>query len=277
MSPANPNDASSGSTVVTKKYQTLLVEIRDRVATVSLNRPDVRNAFHPDMIRELTQAFEALSADPKVTIVILRGEGKSFCSGADLGYMKSMAQFSLEQNQTDSKQLYGMFWTIRSCPHPIIGRLHGHVMGGALGLASLCDVAAAVDGTQFCFSEVKLGLAPAVISPFVLEKMTASYARRYMLTGEVFGVGEAKASGLIQHHGDEADVDQFVQELLHGMLSNGAHAVRATKKLLRQVEERSAWLERRELTTHLIAELRVGAEGQEGLKAFLEKRSPSWK
>lgn len=268
---------SQASTVVTKKYQTLLVEIRDRVATVSLNRPDVRNAFHPDMIRELTQAFEALSADPTVTIIVLRGEGKSFCSGADLGYMKSMAQFSLEQNQTDSKQLYGMFWAIRSCPHPIIGRLHGHVMGGALGLASLCDIAAAVDGTKFCFSEVKLGLAPAVISPFVMEKMTASFARRYMLTGEVFEVGEAAASGLIQHHGDEADVDQFVQELLHGMLNNGAQAVRATKKLLRQVEERSAWLERREITTQLIAELRVGREGQEGLKAFFEKRPPSWK
>ena len=271
------SSAVAGSTVVTKKYQTLLVEIRDRVATVSMNRPDVRNAFHPDMIRELTQSFEVLSADPTVAVVVLRGEGKSFCSGADLGYRKSMSQFSLEQKQSDSKQLYGMFWAIRSCPHPIIGRLHGHVMGGALGLASLCDISAAVDGTKFCFSEVKLGLAPAVISPFVLEKMTASYARRYMLTGEIFEVAEAKASGLVQHNGDEADVDQFIQELLHGMLNNGAQAVRATKKLLRQVEERTAWVERRELTTQLIAELRVGAEGQEGLKAFFEKRAPNWK
>jgi methylglutaconyl-CoA hydratase len=191
--------------------------------------------------------------------------------------MKSMAEFTLEQNRQDSEQLHEMFWAIYNCPYPVVGRLHGHVMGGAVGLAALCDVAAAVEGTQFCFSEVRLGLAPAVISPFVLEKMSASYGRRYMLTGEVFGAAEAKASGLVQFVGDELAVDAFLDDLLKVMAANGSEAVRATKGLLRAITEIPEWEKRRELTTQVIAERRVSAEGQEGLRAFFEKRSPSWK
>jgi methylglutaconyl-CoA hydratase len=258
------------------KYETVRLEIVDRVATVSLNRPDMRNAFHPTMIRELTEVFTVLGSRKDLSVVVLRGEGKSFCSGADLGYMKSMAGFSFEENEKDSQQLFGMFWSLRSCPHPIVGRLHGHVMGGGLGLAALCDVAMAVNGTQFCFSEVRLGLAPAVISPFVLERMAASHARRFMLTGEVFGVTDALASGLVQYAVDESAVEQRLNEVIKSMCLNGPEAVRATKALIRTMSETAEWSRRREMTTKVIAERRVSDEGQEGLRGFLEKRPPKW-
>lgn len=261
---------------MTKTWTTLRIEIKDRAATVSLTKPDVRNAFGNDMIRELTEAFNELSARQDLSSIVLRGEGKSFCAGADLNYMKSMAGYTLEENERDSQLLFAMFWSLRACPHPLIARLHGHVMGGGLGLAAVCDIAAAVEGTQFCFSEVKLGLAPAVISPFVLERMSPSHARRFMLTGEIFGPAEALASDLVQFKGSESEVDQFIASTVQAFSQNGPEAVRATKGLLRAIGE-SDWHRRRELTTRLISERRVSQEGQEGLRGFLEKRSPSWR
>jgi methylglutaconyl-CoA hydratase len=259
------------------KYESILIEIADRVATVSLNRPDVRNAFNPVMIRELTEAFTVLGSRKDISVVVLRGEGKSFCSGADLGYMKSMASYSFEENEKDSLQLFGMFWALRSCPHPIVGRLHGHVMGGGIGLAALCDIAFAVDETQFCFSEVRLGLAPAVISPYVLERMASSHARRFMLTGEIFSVAQAMASGLVHASGSEEEIDRQLAELVKSMCQNGPEAVRATKALIRSMGEANEWARKREMTTKVISERRVSEEGQEGLRGFLEKRPPKWR
>ncbi len=258
-------------------YATLKIEVAERLATVSMNRPEVRNAFHPTMIRELTLAFRELGSRKDIAAIVLKGEGKSFCSGADLGYMKAMAAFSFDENASDSEQLFEMFWAIRECPLPVIARLHGHVMGGALGLAAVCDLAAAVEGTQFCFSEVRLGLAPAVISPFVLERMASAHARRYMLTGEIFGAGEAFDSGLAQFVGDEASVDAFVLKAVAAFKFNGPEAVRATKALIRAVGETSDWTKRKSMTTQVIAERRVSEEGQEGLRGFLEKREPKWR
>jgi methylglutaconyl-CoA hydratase len=258
-------------------YTTLKVEISERMATVSMNRPEVRNAFHPTMIRELTLAFRELGSRKDIAVIVLKGDGKSFCSGADLGYMKAMAAFSFDENTTDSEQLFEMFWAIRQCPVPVIARLHGHVMGGALGLAAVCDLAAAVEGTQFCFSEVRLGLAPAVISPFVLERMAAAHARRYMLTAEVFGASESLESGLVQFVGDEASVDAFVSKTVATFKFNGPEAVRATKALIRAVGETPDWAKRKSMTTQVIAERRVSEEGQEGLRGFLEKREPKWR
>ncbi|HVK61303.1 MAG TPA: enoyl-CoA hydratase-related protein [Bdellovibrionales bacterium] len=257
-------------------YETLKIEEKGRIVSIVLNRPDIRNAFDAKMISDLTSAFIGLSKRDDVSAIILRGEGKSFSAGADLGYMKSMASFSLEENQRDAESLDRMFWAIRECPQPVIGRIHGHAMGGALGLASVCDIVAAVDGTQFAFSEVRIGLAPAVISPYVLEKMAVSEARRYMLSGEVFDCEEAYSSGLIQFYGTEQEVDEFVAGTSTTIDRNGIEAVRATKKLLRDLDETGEWGEKRALTTKVIAARRVSAEGQEGLKAFLEKRSPSW-
>ena len=257
-----------------KIYQTIQVALSESVARVSLNRPEVRNAFHPTMIRELTEAFKEIGARTDISVLVLRGEGKSFCSGADLGYMKSMASFSLEENQEDSEALFEMFWALRSCPQALVGLVHGHVMGGALGLLACCDIAAAAEGTQFCFSEVRLGLAPAVISPFVLEKMTASAAHRYLLTAEVFGPAEAERAGLVHFVGDAED---FVARTVKTLVQNGPEAVRATKQLMTKVTDETDWSVRRQATTAVIAGRRVSDEGQEGLRGFLEKRQPKWR
>lgn len=258
-------------------YETIKIQHQGRITNVTLNRSEIRNAFDAKMISELTHAFKDLAQNKDSSVVILRGEGKSFCSGADLSYMKEMADFSLKENQTDAAALDQMFWAMRSLPQAVIGRLHGHAMGGALGLTALCDVAAAVDGTLFCFSEARLGLAPAVISPYVLEKMNQGAARRYMISAEVFGTADALAGGLVEFVGDEKSVDAFVEKTAKAISENGPEAVRATKNLLREVAMQSSWQMKRALTTQVIAERRVSAEGQEGLRGFLEKREPSWK
>ncbi len=248
------------------------------VATVALNRPDVRNAFHPRMIEELTSLFrDDLNRDAGLRAVVLRGEGKAFCAGADLGWMKSMVGYTLEENRADSERLFAMFSAIRACPVPVVGRAHGFVMGGALGLIAVCDIVAAEAGTRFCFSEAKLGLAPAVISPFVLEKMHAAHAHRYMLTAEVFGAAEAVAAGLAHFTGDDAAVDGFISAVLGAVRDNGPAAVRATKSLLRANASRTDWDELKTQVTRTIAELRVSDEGQQGLRGFLEKREPPWR
>lgn len=267
-----------GERMKAEQEQTVKVGRRGHVATVSLNRPDVRNAFHPRMIAELTRVFtDDLNRDSSLRAVVLRGEGKAFCAGADLGWMKSMVDYTLEENQTDSEKLFEMFAALRACPVPVIGRVHGFVMGGALGLTAVCDIVAAEAQTRFCFSEVKLGLAPAVISPFVLEKMHASYAHRYMLTGELFAVDEARAAGLVHFVGAETDIDAFISDTVKVIVENGPEAVRSTKGLLRLNREASNWDKWKSQTSRVIAERRVSPEGQEGLRGFLEKRSPSWK
>ena len=258
-------------------YKTIKISNTDRVMTVSLDRPDVRNAFNPEMIAELTKVFVSVSQRSDIAAVVLRGEGRAFCSGADLNYMKWMARFSYAENAVDSQALYEMFWALRLCPQPVIGRIHGYAMGGALGLIALCDVAAAVEGTKFCFSEVKLGLVPAVISPFVLQKMNKSAARDLMLTGEIFDTQTALQSGLLRYAGTEETVDEFISKRIKAICQNGPEAVRATKNLITTIEAAQDWSIWRDLTTHVIAERRVSVEGQEGLKAFFEKRSPDWK
>jgi methylglutaconyl-CoA hydratase len=257
--------------------KTLKFSIEGRVATLTLNRPDIRNAFNVEMIAELTSTFKDLSKNSNVSVLVLRGEGKSFCSGADLGYMKEMAGYSLEENMNDARALDEMFWSLRACPQAVVARVHGHAMGGALGLIALCDVVAAVEGTQFCFSENRLGLVPAVISPYVLEKMNAGAARRFMLSAEVFTVWAAADSGLIEYAGAESDVDLFVATVVKSISENGPGSVQATKQLLRKLPSLTEWSQKRDLTTKTIAEKRVQPEGQEGLKSFLEKRDPSWK
>jgi methylglutaconyl-CoA hydratase len=258
-------------------FKNLIVSLEKNVVTVSLNRPGVRNAFHPELISELTQVFKNLAVEKSISAVILRGEGPAFCAGADLTYMKSMAGFSLAENRQDADELFEMFWTLRNFPFPLIGRLHGHVMGGALGLAAVCDIVAAVEATQFCFSEVKLGLVPAVISPFVLEKIAPSFARRFMLSGEVFTGEEAVSAGLVQFCADAVQVDEYIAKLVKNFARNGSEAMRATKSLLLSFYgQEQSWSKKRADVTGLIAERRVSAEGQEGLQSFLEKRTPAW-
>ena len=258
-------------------FTTLKVDISDRRAVVTLQRPEVRNAFHPTMIVELTTAFTELSLRKDLAVVIFRGEGKGFCSGADLSYMQAMAGFSFDENVRDSSALFAMFESIKRCAQPVLARVHGSVMGGGVGLVAACDIAGAVDGSQFCFSEVKLGLVPAVISSFVLDRMAAADVRRYMLTGESFGIREAMAAGLVQFAGGDAEVDAFIESTAAAIEKNGPEAVRATKRLIAEVSAEIDWLKKKSLSAQVIAERRASGEGQEGLKSFLEKRSPRWR
>lgn len=252
---------------------------QDDVAYITLQRPEVRNAFHPQMIQEITKAFKAFAKDKTLRAIILSGAGKSFCAGADLEWMKSMAQYTYAQNLKDAEKLYEMFWAIKNCDVPVVGQVHGAVFGGALGLLSVCDIVFAQAATKFCFSEVRLGLAPAVISSFVKEKMHASAMTRYFLTGAVFDSEEAQRSGLVHEIVAEGqDLEQTVKEYLKKeILVAGPQAVRATKKLLREINSIKSEKQLKKTTTQSIARLRVSAEGQEGLSAFFEKRPARWR
>ena len=246
------------------------------VATVSLNRPDVHNAFNDSMIDQLDNTFYQLGQDPATRVIVLRSEGQSFCAGADLHWMSSMLDYTFDENVEDAKRLFAMLRTINTCPKPIIGRVHGAAFGGGVGLISVCDMVVAVERASFCLSEVKLGLLPAVISPFVMRRMTASAARRYFLTAERFKAPEALGLGLI--HAvvqDEPALDAQVQAWVDLLVANAPVALRECKQLIADVDgldfDSALYL-----TTRRIAERRVSEEGQEGMQAFLGKRTPAW-
>lgn len=239
------------------------------IQLISLNRPEVKNAFHPEMIAEITDVFSKISSDSKTKAIILKGEGTVFCAGADLNWMKEMVNYNFEQNVKDSKKLWDMFDSIVHCPIPVIGVLHGAVYGGALGLAACCDYVIAEAKTQFCFSEVKLGLAPAVISSFVFRKISDGFARPLMLSAEVFGTDVALRMGLV--HQVSNNFEAWPDEIKK-FSGNGTEAMRETKKLLNQITERPSWDDQERLTTRVISERRVSAEAQARLKKFIDKK-----
>ncbi|MEN0057219.1 MAG: enoyl-CoA hydratase-related protein, partial [Bdellovibrio sp.] len=208
--------------------------------------------------------------------VVLQGEGKSFCAGADLNWMQEMVQFSWGQNQEDSLRLFQLFEAIAMCSLPVIGLVHGAAFGGALGLIAVCDEVIAEEGTQFCFSEVKLGIAPAVISCFVSLKAVMGKVRSLMLSGVVFDTHVAHQAGLVTAIASPGEGHLLVQKVLHNYLQAAPEAVRATKNLLNKLPH-LGWDEQRQAATTLIAERRMSAEGQEGLRSFLEKREPNWR
>ncbi|HWU42408.1 MAG TPA: enoyl-CoA hydratase-related protein [Bdellovibrio sp.] len=248
----------------------------DQVAYVKLNRPDVRNAFNPEMIAELTNTFYDLSKRKDLRVVVLQGEGKSFCAGADLNWMKEMVNFSFVENQTDSSRLFVMFEAIMKCSLPVVAMVHGAAFGGALGLVAACDEVIAEEGTQFCFSEVKLGIAPAVISAFVARRSVPGKVRPLMISGVVFNSHIAQQAGLVTEVVAVGEGHTAIQKVIQNYKQCGPEAVRETKRLLNDIPTMT-WEQKRDRTTHLIAELRASDEGQEGLKSFLEKRDPSWR
>ncbi|MEK2689141.1 enoyl-CoA hydratase-related protein [Bdellovibrio sp. GT3] len=248
----------------------------DHVAYVKLNRPDVRNAFNPEMIAQITETFHQLNKRHDLRAVVLQGEGKSFCAGADLNWMREMVNFSYHQNREDSLLLFAMFETMAKCSLPVIGLIHGAAFGGALGLVAVCDEVIAEEGTQFCFSEVKLGIAPAVISAFVQRKAVAGKVRPLMLSGAVFNPHIAQQAGLVTEVVPAGEGHTALQKVLANYRQVGPEAVRETKRLLNDIANLT-WEQLRDRTTHLIAERRASDEGQEGLKSFLEKREPSWR
>lgn len=253
----------------------LRVTSNQNIVTVSLNRPERRNAFHPEMIAEITDTFADVTKSKDLRAVVLTGEGESFCSGGDLEWMKSMAKFSLKENLQDANDLFDMFYAIRSCPVPVIGKVFGHCFGGGAGLVAVCDIVAAELKTQFCFSEVKWGLVPAVISPFVVERASAASVREWFTTAKVFLADEAMAGGLINFSGNISDVDAYMEHTLKLILGAAPGAVRETKAL-HQSYSQINWKMSRERVTKVIAERRVSPEGQKGLQAFLNKQTPVW-
>ena len=241
----------------------LRIERDGPLLRVTLARPERRNAFDAALIAELTAAFSDVD---DARAVVLAGDGPSFCAGADVDWQRAAIDLSYDENVEDAMRLYAMLEAIDGCPAPVVGRIHGYALGGGSGLVACCDVAIAAPDAVFGFSEVKLGIIPAVISPFVLPRIGAA-ARRYFLTGERFGGEEALRIGLVQELA--ADLDGAVDRVVAELLSSGPQAVREAKKLVR---ERPTG----EDTAHIAARLRTGPEGQDGLRAFLERRKPSW-
>lgn len=246
------------------------------IATISLNRPDLHNAFNEQLVAELAAEFLQVAALPEVRVVVLAAEGKSFCAGADLKWMQKMAGYSFAENVADAEALGRMLRTIRDCPKPTIARVHGAAYGGGVGLVAACDLAVALEKVTFCLSEARLGLAPAVISPFLLEKVAPAALRRYALTAEPFDGREAKRIGLVTEAVESfEDLDKWISDASDALKLAGPYALAACKKILRDVQQ-AAPDEVQALTAERIAELRASDEGQEGLKAFLEKRPPKW-
>jgi methylglutaconyl-CoA hydratase len=246
------------------------------VAKVVLNRPDVHNAFNEVMIRELHQAFATLGRQSDVRVIVLAGEGKSFCAGADLNWMQKMVDYTFAENVQDAHGLASMLRTIHACAKPVIARIHGAAFGGGVGLIAACDIAIATEASTFCLSEVKLGLLPAVISPFVLKKIGAGAAHRYFLTAERFTAAEALRLELISEMAsDVTALDATIDRLTEAIIANGPEAVSQCKILIEHVCH-FEWDRAVDITTKMIAERRASAEGQEGMRAFLDKRSPVW-
>lgn len=246
------------------------------VARVTLNRPDVRNAFNEGLIAELTTTFTELGARDDLRAIVLAAEGKAFCAGADLNWMQAMAGYSWDENHADAKRLADMLWAIYSCPVPVIARVQGDVYAGGVGLVACADIVVAVDTAGFCLSEAKLGLLPATIGPYVARALGEQASRRYFVTAERFSAAEAHRLGLV-HEVVAADaLDAKVDELLAAITANGPAAVRACKQLVKDVAGRDISAALRDDTARRIADIRASAEGREGVQSFLAKRKPSW-
>lgn len=257
-------------------YQTLDIDHAERVATVTLNRPEVRNAFNETAIAEITQVFRELGADAGVRAVVLAARGPAFCAGADLNWMKKMAGYTHAENRADAAQLAEMLRTIYFCPKPVVAKVQGDCYAGGMGLVAACDIAVAVEEVNFCLSEVKLGLIPATISPYVIKAMGESAARRYFITAERFSAQEAMRIGFV-HAAVKADVlDATVADLVKALVLNSPNAVTQAKRLVQDVAGAPLTEPLIADTAQRIAVIRASDEGKEGVRAFLDKRKPSW-
>jgi len=253
-----------------------LTKIDNDIVFLTLDRAEVHNAFNAELIAGLTETFEGLTAAPPRALV-LTGAGKSFSAGADLGWMRAMAEASEAENRDDAKRLAAMFRALDQLPCPTIAKVNGAAFGGGVGLISCCDIAIAADHARFGLTEVRLGLIPATIAPFVIARIGAGNARRYMLTGERFDVNRACAIGLLHETCPADALDERVDGLVSELLACGPNAVTECKRLIREVNRFSGGQEALDASTaEWIARLRVSEEGQTGLRAFLEKRRPEW-
>ncbi len=257
------------------ELKTLETHIEGGIARIALNRPEVRNAFNGELINDLFEAFEYFKENDETRVIILTGAGKTFCAGADLNWMKSVVDYSYEQNYQESVQLANLIYFIYSYPKPVIARLNGAAIGGGVGLMSACDIIIAADNAKFGLSEVRLGLVPSAISPYVIRRIGEAKAKEFFITGERITAIEAEKIDLVNKIVPLNKLDETVNEKAENILKNGPKAVRAAKELILKISE-SEIREVQDYTAKLIAELRTSEEGQEGMNAFLEKRKPKW-
>ena len=256
--------------------QALNVAVNDRIARITLTRPEVRNAFNDEVIQQLKAAFESVGANSDVRAVVLAAEGPAFCAGADLNWMRRMADYTRDENLADAGQLAAMLKAIYECPKPTIAAVQGDVFAGGMGLVAACDMAVSVRTATYCLSEVKLGLIPATISPYVIRAMGARAAHRYFLTAERFSAEEAHRIGFVHELVDADTLDAKVAELAAALVSASPAAVRACKRLVQDVAEREIDAALIAATVEGIADIRASDEGREGVASFLQKRKPAW-
>lgn len=256
---------------------TVLVEEKETLLTISLNRPKMHNALDGEMIQHLKEIFESVAARKHIRVVHLKGVGPSFCTGADLKYMRAMAEDNLYDNMVDAQKIFDMFKAGSEIPVPMIGEVHGKIFGGGIGLTAICDIAFAHENTQFCFSETKLGIVPAVISPFIAKRISFGIAKNLMFTAKIFDAKYAEKIGLIYQVDTTEKISQSISETIESIVNNGPKAIRMIKSLLSFVESKNYdEITLREKACRALAESRMSQEGQEGLRCFFKKEIPEW-
>jgi methylglutaconyl-CoA hydratase len=254
---------------------TVRLRLDGPVARVTLNRPDIRNAFNDEMLAGLLDAFVRIRDDEQVRVVVLTGAGKAFCAGADLHWMKRVVDYTYEENYEDSLRLANMLREVYTCPKPVIGRINGPAIGGGTGVVAVCDIAIAAESAFFAFSETKLGITPAAISPYLLKRMGERNLREFFLTGERFTAARAFQLGLVNAAVPDGELDDAVEGKIKLILTGGPKALAVSKDLIRRISEKTLD-DVGPYTAEVIARLRMSDEGQDGMNAFLEKRKPRW-
>ena len=256
-------------------FETVELKTEGRVAWVALNRPDVRNAFNEVMIAELLKVLDLIEKDDSVRVMVLTGKGKAFCAGADLNWMKKMKNFTVEENYKDALELAELMYRLYRLPKPTIAGVNGASIGGSNGLVAACDMAIASHRVEFSLSEVKIGLVPACIGPYLLKKTGEAACRELFLSGERISAAKARELGLVNDVVTHVNLTARIEERISNLLTSGPHALAVSKDLLGRISEMPL-SEARDYTARVIAELRTGDEAQEGMAAFLEKRRPDW-
>jgi methylglutaconyl-CoA hydratase len=257
-------------------YRTIELDVKDYVATIWLNRPDVRNALNETVIAELDEVLNTLGARDDIRVVVLAGRGKAFCAGADLQWMQRMAAYSTSENEADAMRLAAMLRTLYQCPKPTIARVHGPAYAGGMGLAAACDLVVASTNAEFCLSEVRIGLVPATISPYVVQALGVRAASRYMLTAERISATEAHRIGFVHEVREPDEIDPVIDALALSLRMAGPAALAQTAELIHQVANRPIEDDLIADTARLIARVRASVEGREGVDAFLQKRKAAW-
>jgi methylglutaconyl-CoA hydratase len=260
---------------MTANYQTVALDRQGPVAYVRFCRPEVHNAFNDTLIYELTALFGSLKEDKTLRVIVLTGEGKSFCAGADLNWMRRVKDYTFEKNVEEALALADLFWLIYTMPVPVVGRINGAAIGGGTGFVAVCDIAVAAESAKFSFSEVKIGVVPACIGPYVIRKIGEGKAREFFISGERLTAAEAHRIGLVNRYYPDDELDDEIDRLVQTILTSGPNAVKMAKELITNVPLMSPD-QFKPYTAEMIARLRKSDEGQEGMDAFLNKRKPNW-